>query len=104
MPGRIISMRNLRNKKSAATTNPSFVQLQRNCSRALDRYLRAAENTRAYMMEARECPLDPEQREKLLEHIRNETRAHDAYMRFRRQVWTLLADTGQRQNNLKMAA
>ncbi len=91
--------------KPVVTTNPTLARLQRDCSRALDRYTRASERARVFMTQAKESPLGVDQRERLLEHLRSETRTHDAYMRARRQLWSLLTGTAQRQAHvLKCAA
>lgn len=102
----LLGMRKVCTKhKLIGAANTPLAKLQLECSRALDRYVRAAEGSRAFMMQATECPFDPEQREVLLEHLGRETRAHDAYMRSRRQLWTLLAGTGRSKIDvLKLAA
>jgi hypothetical protein len=89
-----------RQNGSAEKHNLTLTKLQRSCSRALDRYVKAAEQTRAFMAQAERSPLYEDAQVTLLEHLRAETRAHDAYMRARRQLWTVLVYKGERHTDV----
>lgn len=68
-------------------------QLQASSNTALRQYARTISRTSELLNDPALALPSSDERSKLLEHFRKETRAYDKYMRARRKLWSALITT-----------
>jgi hypothetical protein len=79
---------------------PIRIQLQKECARALQNYVRTIEEGCKLLIQVKEGLLPNDQREKIFAHRKQELLAYAAYTRAHRRVWAFLTDSDPRLTRL----